>query len=57
MSQLSAWERIQESRHNSEMELADALAEMTDDQVREWEQNPCRRCNGQKRGKCMGCEV
>jgi hypothetical protein len=56
-NKLSEWEWLQEKRYNDEMELQDMLAEMTTDEVEEWENNPCRRCNGKKRGKCKECEV
>lgn len=56
-SSITEWEWLQESRHNAEMELQDMLAELSTDELKEYNDNPCRRCNGKKRGKCKECEV
>jgi hypothetical protein len=52
------WEWLQEKQLNDEMELQDMLAEMTTDEIEEWENNPCRKCRHKNNKiKCSECEV
>lgn len=44
MNTLTAWERIQESRHNAEQEEADYLSELDEEELKEYYNNPCRKC-------------
>jgi hypothetical protein len=57
-NKLSEWEWLQEKRYNDEMERQDMLAEMTTDEIEEWENNPCRKCRHKNNKiKCSECEV
>lgn len=54
MNTLTAWERIQESRHNAEQEEADYLSELDEEEVKEYYKNPCLECR-HKGNKCEEC--
>ena len=48
MNTLTAWERLEELRHNAEQEEADYLSELDEEEVKEYFNNPCRDCRQQK---------
>jgi len=54
MNTLTAWERLEESRHNAEQEEADYLSELDEEELKEYYNNPCRKCR-HKGNKCEEC--
>lgn len=51
-NKLAEWEWLQEKRHNDEMEAQDMLAELPEEEKKEYLNSPCRKCKSRKTIRC-----